>query len=75
MAETMSNLERYLHRSNGIHFMLRRKMVAAYPTDTAITTMRALHADAPETHLSTRARADLAILIENEDADIRPVHA
>jgi hypothetical protein len=30
MAETMSNLERYLHRSTGIHFMLRRDMIKSY---------------------------------------------
>lgn len=69
----MSNLERYLRESTGIHFMLRRQMVAAYPTDNAIPALRALVSDAPETHLSERARADLTSLIENEDANIRPV--
>lgn len=74
MAETMSNLERYLRESTGINFLLRRKMIAAYPTDDAIPTMRTLLAEAPETHLSARARQDLSVLVENEDAQISPLH-
>ena len=53
--------------------MLLRKLSAAYSTDEAIPTMRALFAGAPENHLTDRARADLAVLIEDEDAPIRPV--
>ena len=73
MAETMSSLERYLRESKGINIMLRRKMIAAYSTDTAITDMRALYASATEHQLTLQARADLAILIENEDEEISPV--
>lgn len=72
MAEQMSNLESYLRKSEGINFMLRRKMIAAYSTDTAIPTMRALFAEAPDNQLTDQARADLAVLIEDEDAPIRP---
>lgn len=75
MAENMSNLENYLRNSNGIHFLLRRQMIAAYPTDSAITTLRELHANAADYQLTDQARADLAILIENEDAAVRPVFA
>jgi hypothetical protein len=75
MAESMSNLENYLRTSVGINFMLRKRMLAAYPTDQAVSTLRALHAAAPENHLTEQARADLAILIEDEDAPIRPVAA
>jgi len=75
MAESMSNLENYLRNSTGIHFMLRRKMIAAYPTDTAIPTLRELHASASDHALTEQARADLAVLIEDEDAAIRPVFA
>jgi len=75
MAENMSNLENYLRNSTGIHFLLRRKMIAAYPTDAAIPTLRELHTNAAVHELTDQARADLAVLIENEDAAIRPVFA
>lgn len=70
MAETISNLERYFRQSTGINFLLRRKMIAAYPTDNAVATMRTLLAEAPETHLSVLSRQDLTVLIEDEDAQI-----
>lgn len=73
MAETMSNLERYLRRSTGIHFMLRRDMIKSYVDEGSITALRALLEGAPETHLSVLARQDLTVLVENEDAQISPL--
>jgi len=73
MAESMSNLERYLRRSTGIHFMLRRDMIKSYVDDGSIPAMRALLEAAPETHLSVLTRQDLTVLVENEDAQISPL--
>ncbi len=75
MAETMSNLERYLRQSTGINIMLRRRMIAAYTEDGTKSAMRALFAGATEHQLSPQVRADLVLLIENEDEDITPASA
>jgi hypothetical protein len=73
MAESMSNLERYLRQSNGINIMLRRRMIASYTEDGSITAMRALLNGATEHQLTGKARTDLEQLIENEDARVSPV--
>jgi hypothetical protein len=73
MAETMSNLERYLRHSTGINMVLRRNMIKSYVDEGSITALRALLAEASESHLSVLARQDLSVLVENEDAQISPL--
>ncbi len=42
MADTMSNLERYLRYSQGINFFARRDMLAAYASETGAAVLPAL---------------------------------
>ena len=73
MAETMSNLERYLRDSQGINFFARRSMLTAYTSGTGAAMLRSFVEKANTNgQLTEEAYADLTVLGAHEDADIAP---